>query len=340
MTATTNAVATKRDLAEVAMRRCWFPIARTCDLATPQPATLLGVTLVAYRDGRGRAVVQSRRCPHRGGDLSGGQVRGGSIACPYHGWEFASDSGVCTRIPSLPDQSKIPPRAGIVTYPVVERFGHVWTVLETPIREMYEVDEWAGLDLQWLAAEPLESPVGVGVAIENFRDVAHFPFVHRVSMGPSPEVVEPLTVTREGLNVWMDRALDAGAGDWARDGDCLMHYRCSAPGFSSITYYYDQLGTRIVTGFPSPVSYEEVIIFWAVACEVGFKGSALDEQLRVEELVFREDLPVVKHIEPREIPWDREFHEFSVPADRFTLNYRRAFKELMQRVTDARGSRR
>lgn len=322
----------KRELAEAAMRRSWFPVARICDLDSPQTATLLGVQLVVYRDGQGRIAVQSRRCPHRGGDLSRGEVHESSIGCPYHGWEFASDGGRCSRIPSLADQSKIPPRAAIASYPAIERFGHVWTVLEEPIREMYDIEQWRGVELEWKAADPLDSTVGVGVTIENFRDVAHFPFVHKVSMGPTPEVVEPLDVHRDGLDVWMDRPLDAGSGDWANDGNCMMHYHCAAPGFASITYHYEKLGRRVVAGFPSPIAYDHVTIFWGVANEVGYRGADLEENLRVEEMVYREDLPIVDMIEPREIPWDAEFQEFSVPADMFTLNYRRSFVELMNRV--------
>ena len=51
----------KREAAEAAMRRAWWPVARSIDLATPQPAILLGERLVVYRTESGRAVVQSRR---------------------------------------------------------------------------------------------------------------------------------------------------------------------------------------------------------------------------------------------------------------------------------------
>ncbi|MCV7226670.1 aromatic ring-hydroxylating dioxygenase subunit alpha [Mycolicibacterium komossense] len=330
----TPAKTTKRELAEAAMRRSWFPVARIADLDTPQQATLLGVKLVVYRGPSGVVSVQSRRCPHRGGDLSIGQVHESSIACPYHGWEFDSSHGGCSRIPSLADQSKIPPKAGIATYPAVLKYGHVWTVLEDPITEMYDLAEWRGIDLEWLAASPIDSPVGVGATIENFRDVAHFPFVHQVSMGPSPEVVEPLQVNRDGIDTWMDRPLDAGSGEWANDGNCMMRYHCVAPGLASITYDYEKLGRRVVAGFPSPISYEHVKIFWGVANEVGYRGESLEECLRLEEMVYLEDAPVVKDLDPREIPWDNEVHEFSVPADRFTLNYRRCFNELMGRLED------
>ncbi|WP_027816895.1 Rieske 2Fe-2S domain-containing protein [Paraburkholderia bannensis] len=324
--------ASLRTQAERALRRQWFPVARSADLATPQSATLLGERLVVWRTASGQAVVQDARCPHRGADFALGKVHGDSIACPYHGWQFAAEGGKCSHIPSLEDQCKIPPNAAIHTYPVIERFAHVWTVLETPATELYDPEHWRDLELDWLAATPLESPTGVAVAIENFRDVAHFPFVHEVSMGPSKQVVEALNVRREGLDVWMERKLDAGEGDWANDGDCLMQYHCGAPGFASITYHYERLGKRIVAGFPSPVAYDEVRIFWGVANERGYRGADLEECLRIEEMVYLEDMPVAATIRPREIDWDARVVEHSVPADLFTLNYRRAFREFIERA--------
>ncbi len=43
-----------------------------------------------------RVAVIDNRCPHAGGNLSGGQVSGGVVQCPWHQWEFDLDSGVCT----------------------------------------------------------------------------------------------------------------------------------------------------------------------------------------------------------------------------------------------------
>jgi hypothetical protein len=77
------------------------------------------------------------------------------------------------------------------------------------------------------------------------------------------------------------------------------------------------------------VAYDRCIIYWSVAAERTFQGDSIEECLRVEELVFREDLPIVADLDPSEIPWDREVEEQSVPSDLFTLNYRRAFRTLM-----------
>jgi nitrite reductase/ring-hydroxylating ferredoxin subunit len=319
--------------AEQSMRASWFPVARSCDVGPPRSATLLGRKLVVYRGASGRPVVAERRCPHRGGNLAGGTVHGDDIACPYHGWRYSGDDGRCVLVPSLEDQAKIPRKAYIETFPAVERYGHIWTVLEEPVAPLYEPAEWSAVEFDWLAAEPIPSPTGVAVAIENFRDVAHFPFVHRVSMGLTPWVVEPLDVRRDGIDVYLDRPLAAGEGDWGNQGDCMMRYHCIAPGFAAITYDYQRLGKRVVAGFPSPVSYDEVLIFWGVANETTFRGDPIEECLRIEEMVYLEDVPIVKELEPREVPWDHEYPEVSVPADSFTLNYRLAFKELMKRAS-------
>lgn len=318
----------KREAAERAMRRMWWPVARSTDLDKPQPALLLGERLVVWRTTSGQAVVQSRRCPHRGGDMAQGKVQGEALACPYHGWQFGA-KGACTHVPSLEDQAKLPQKARLSAYPVREQWGHVWTVLEGEGVDFYEVPAWNGLDLNWLAGTPLDSTTGVAVAIENFRDVAHFPFVHEATMGPSPHIVEPLQVKRNGLTITMDRHLEAGTGEWAGDGDCEMHYHCAAPGLATITYDYGPKGKRIVAGFPSPMAYDHVMIFWGVANERSFKGASLNDNCKLEEAVYREDLPIAGALEPREVDWDGSDEEHSVPADLFTLNYRRAFGDFV-----------
>lgn len=327
-----NEQTSKRDLTEQAMRRQWWPVARLDELTKPVAATLLGEKLVVYRTESGRIAVQSSRCPHRGGNLAIGKIRGESIACPYHGWEYSGETGHCTRVPSLADQSKIPPQAAIKTYPVVARYGHVWTVLEESSLQMYDLPEWRGLDLDWLAVVPVDCEHGVAVAMENFRDVSHFPFVHEPSMGPSDPVIEPLQVRRDGLDVWMDRPVQVSTGPWATDGNCSMLYHCVAPGLASITYDYETLGKRIVAGFPSPISYTKVRYYLAVANEKTFKGKSLAEWARLEEMVYLEDVPVATTLEPREIDWDGNYVEFSVPADLYTLNYRRAFRDFVARA--------
>src|SRR5271165_1914988 len=53
---------------------------------------------VAFLGANGPAVL-SARCCHMGADLSLGCVKDGRLACPLHGWEYASD-GRCEHLPA------------------------------------------------------------------------------------------------------------------------------------------------------------------------------------------------------------------------------------------------
>lgn len=76
---------------------------------------------VAFRDAAGRAVTLGGRCSHMGADLSLGEVAGGRLRCPLHGWEYGGD-GRCGRIPA---GDAVPPFAFQPAYPTVEFGGHV-----------------------------------------------------------------------------------------------------------------------------------------------------------------------------------------------------------------------
>jgi len=72
-------------------------------------------------------------CIHRGTALSLGHVEGGEIVCAYHGWHF-DETGACTRIPQMEDQSAIPAKARIASYFCQERYGTIWVSLKEPMK--------------------------------------------------------------------------------------------------------------------------------------------------------------------------------------------------------------
>jgi phenylpropionate dioxygenase-like ring-hydroxylating dioxygenase large terminal subunit len=326
------------DALRAAYRHVWFVVARSQDIATPQPAQLLDQRLVVFRDADGRARVLDRRCVHRGADLAAGQVSGGGIACPYHGWEFDGADGRCTRIPALPGDSRIPPKAAVTSYPVIERFGHVWTCLGEPVFDLPDPPEIADLTLEWRAAEPIPAECGFMAAMENFRDMAHFPFVHADSMGEVDPVVADLDVRREGREVWASYYYPRVDGsDFSDTGDAWMHYHTYAPGIATILYDFGPgIGKRYLVDFPSPVSHDRCVIFWAVATDAGFTGGTADEVLEIETKVFDEDTPILEGLDPKEVPLAHEAVEVSCAADAYTLQYRRATKYVVQEVGKAR----
>lgn len=316
-----------------AYRHCWFVVARSCDIDKPKAAKLLNQDLVVFRDQDGNARVTDRRCIHRGGDLATGKITEHGIECPYHGWSFDGNTGMCTRIPSLPEDGKIPANASIGGYPVIERYEHVWTCLDEPFFDVPVPPELDGLELQWLPGEPL--PVGCGfmAATENFRDMAHFPFVHHKTMGNVPTTIPQLDVQRDGRRLSVSFKYDqVEHSHFSSIGDAEMHYHSYAPGFAAILYDYGDTGKRYLVDFPSPVSDDECVIYWAVAIDSKFQGGSLQEIKELEKAVFDEDTPILEGLMPPEVPLSGDWLEVSCPADVYTLNYRRAVKHVVDTI--------
>ncbi|MCA9571491.1 MAG: aromatic ring-hydroxylating dioxygenase subunit alpha [Myxococcales bacterium] len=157
----------------------WYAITTSRRVRT-RPVALhrLGRRLVAWRDGDGRVVVHEDRCPHKGARLSDGCVDGGLLACPYHGFRFASD-GRCVVVPVHPDRP-VPRALQVHPLPVREAHGLVW---------LWHGEGEPSAELPWFpdlawpsrraADTTLELPLHYSRFVESNFDLYHFPFVHR-----------------------------------------------------------------------------------------------------------------------------------------------------------------
>ncbi len=164
----------------------WYPVILAAELTDkPVRVKMLGCDFVAFRDTKGAAQVMSNICVHRGASLSNGKIKGDAIECPYHGWQFRGGDGVCTKIPSLGNDAKLPSRAKVDAYPVQEKYGIIFAFLgdlpeneRPPIQDVpeYGKEGWKSQlqNYQWEA--------NFQRAVENTLDPAHTEFVHP-SMG-------------------------------------------------------------------------------------------------------------------------------------------------------------
>jgi len=319
-----------------AMRGCWQPVARIQDLERgPQRAVLLGEALAVFLTESGVPAVVSDRCGHRGASLAMGEVKGEGVQCPYHGWEWDGRDGACTRIPSLADQAHIPPRARIPAFPAREQWGLVWTALEEPLGDLptppwFEPERWT-----LGHGKPFELSVALGVAIENFRDVAHFAFVHRATMGQVEEVVEPLDVQRDGIGVTMRRKMRMGpdgeeAWDLLREG--LNH--AIAPNLTTMRLWMTK-GERCLLHAARAVSSTESVHYWIAGLSEDVDELTIEEVVESEERVYAEDRKVMETIDPPELSLDAGI---STLADRFTLAYRAAFSQFVREALARRAA--
>jgi phenylpropionate dioxygenase-like ring-hydroxylating dioxygenase large terminal subunit len=104
----------------------WYPVALADGLeaGTSFGTRVHGREVVVWRDAEGNAHVWEDRCPHRGMRLSFGFVRGGHLACLYHGWQFDA-AGQCRLIPAHPDIA-VPSTIRATRARSVESLGIVW----------------------------------------------------------------------------------------------------------------------------------------------------------------------------------------------------------------------
>jgi vanillate O-demethylase monooxygenase subunit len=143
---------------------------------------LLGRSVLLFRRQDGTPVAMQDRCPHRSVPLSAGIRIGDEIQCSYHGLRFSPD-GRCTHAPG---QTNLPPAARLQTYPVLERYGHVWMWMGAP-----ELAHPALLPpLPWLedggwavTSGYLHFGCGHQLVTDNLLDLSHESYLHERTIG-------------------------------------------------------------------------------------------------------------------------------------------------------------
>ena len=108
----------------------WHPVALSVDVppGVTRSVILEGREIVLWRATDGAIQAWDDRCPHRGMRLSYGFVRGGSLNCLDHGWEYEGSSR-CVRIPAHPDL-EVPKTIRATAYAVRDSSGLVWMNLD------------------------------------------------------------------------------------------------------------------------------------------------------------------------------------------------------------------
>ncbi len=315
----------------------WHPVAKAADVAhSPRAAQLLGHDLVLWRDGAGVCHAWSKRCPHRGADLSMGCVvqRGGEsvLQCGYHGWRFGA-SGQCVQVPAQPSwQPSVQHRAHV--YAAREFAGMVWVCGAAQPTAFAAWPEVSDAGLTQAISGPYDVPTSAPRLVENFLDMTHFGFIHQGYLGDAEhtelaayEVLEGESgVVVPDCSVWQPQAFesgDAARGQWVR-----YRYEVSAP----YTARLDKLGSGsadeaaklIIVMLNCPLNAEQTRTwFWIAA-----KGlNQTPEQMAgFQDTIFAQDAPIVMSQRPKRLPLTQG--ELHGPLDRVSAAYRRYLHRL------------
>lgn len=70
-----------------------------CDIDRGKFVEHDGQELAVFRLSDGSVHVVDNSCPHASGNLSGGEIENGIVACPWHFWKFDLTTGMCVDSP-------------------------------------------------------------------------------------------------------------------------------------------------------------------------------------------------------------------------------------------------
>jgi phenylpropionate dioxygenase-like ring-hydroxylating dioxygenase large terminal subunit len=316
---------------DAALRHCWHPVCSLDELAAAAPhplAVRLLDTPLAVVDlggpGSSEVIAVADRCPHRSTRLSVGWIDDGMLRCANHGWCF-DPTGRCTDIPSL-GGGPIPERAHLERYEVELAYGLVWVRLRAGAPTSVPAHpSWLDERCKVLTGVPYTWPTSAARRVENFVDIAHFPWVHDGTLGRRDEPVPPLPEVRreagelrfEFVPPTIDAADEALFG-WSA-------YRMPIPLTVDIEFRLASGASRWLWMTASPVDARTCRTFWTVARDDDLDGDD-DAHMAFQEIILREDEPVVCNQDPPELPLDAS--EVSVRTDRASIEYRRWLCEL------------
>ena len=172
-------------------RRFWMPVCLSEEIAEadqpPQKVTVLGESLLLFRQTDGRIGLVEPHCPHRGAGLYWGRNEECGLRCVYHGWKFTAN-GDCVDIPNMAQGKQRDAMMASVklhSYPVCEAGNIVWAYLgpgESPPMHEFEFCD-VPANARYVSKKLQEC--NWAQAVEGGIDTAHFSFVHKNLPGSS-----------------------------------------------------------------------------------------------------------------------------------------------------------
>jgi phenylpropionate dioxygenase-like ring-hydroxylating dioxygenase large terminal subunit len=304
----------------------WHPVVHSRDVVAGRVlgAQLLGEGIVLWRvDGQVHAWRDL--CMHRGTRLSLGRVEANCVVCPYHGWTY-NQEGQCVSFPAHPNQTP-PAKAHVKVYQAQERYDLVWVCLGEPHDDIPPFPEWEDASYRKLLCGPYRFNASGPRIVENFLDIAHFPFVHAGILGdPARPVIEDYTVettptgiSAKNVRIWQPDAYGTGEGD-------TVSYTYHA--FRPLTAYFakesDKRVTILLTITPHDVTQSTAWMWMAMNYSHDAPAEAL---IGWQNQIVSQDLPIVESQRPELLPLDLQA-ELHLRSDRAAVAYRKWLSEI------------
>lgn len=247
------------------------------------PLTILGEQLVVFRTDKGVPAALEDACPHRKLPLSHGRLHADSVECGYHGLTFDC-AGSCVRAPTQEDS---PPKVGVRSYPVEDRWGLLWIWMGDADKadpdEIFHIDNYDNPAWGRTPGGTMDIACHYLWVIDNLLDPSHVAWVHVSSFAGAGTEDVPLEVVKlsDGVVVqrWMaDRPPPpyyAPMLSFKGNCDRKQHYECRIPSIAVNKSVFAPAGkggddenlpdgtfVNISYNFMTPIDADNTRYFW------------------------------------------------------------------------------
>jgi vanillate O-demethylase monooxygenase subunit len=299
------------------LKNAWYVAGWSKDFGQDlKPEKILGEKIVIYRKQDGSPVALEDACPHRKLPLSKGRRKGDGVECGYHGLTFDC-SGLCVAAPTQPD--KIPVRAIVKTYPVVDRYRLLWIWMGNPSLAdpdtIFPIENFDDPDWGYTDGGVLDIDCNYLWIADNLLDPSHVAWVHLTSFAGAGTDDQPLEISRTDRGVIVSRWIYgqppspyyAGLVKFAGAADRLQHYEMCFPAIALNKSVYTPAGTggpgaapvektyvNISYNFMTPVDEDHSRYFWFQHRNTDPQDKAISEKMNAgARMAFEEDREVL-----------------------------------------------
>ena len=273
-----------------------------------------------------RIMAWENLCIHRGSRLSLGTIKNGILKCAYHGWEYNQDAQ-CVKIPSQPD-IKIPKKACVKSYKVIEKMNMVWINLSKDTNDFVNIKEFNESNFNHVASGPYLMKASAPRAIENFLDVAHFPFVHENHLGIKDKpMIDDYDVvsSNKGIHASNVKVFQPNPDGTNKSGEVIYDYHVHSPFVASLGKDVSKKERFVLVFYVTPISETKSMIYTLTLMNFG----KLDNKIvrDYQDFITAQDIPIVESQRPELLPMDLQ-EELSIRSDKISIAYRRYLKKL------------
>ncbi len=230
----------------------------------------------------------------------------------------------------LPAGAIVEPSAVPDPLAVKPAFGFLWASLGAPPADLFPLPEFDEPDRRNMNAGSIVVESSAPRTVENFLDLAHFPYVHPNLLGvlPHTEVVEYDGEIIDGEIIATKCDFYVPVAALNRDA-AVIRYRYRVPHPYCVMLYYDTLADPsredVIALFIQPMTEERVRAHNYMGV---IDTASTDNEIKAYQLsIIGQDKPILENQYPKRLPLDPRA-ETPIRADKSAIAHRRWLAHL------------